>query len=277
MMTETVHEPGHNDAPGESPAGRERPWPAEFAFALGAAALYASLMRHSRSPDSGLGGRLLYAGELDEDGRALMAAGNIAGAASLAAVQDSAAQRLAIRDGIADFLVNTLDEALRILKNEVRKQQAVAVCVAASPAAIEHQMLERGVLPDLVRSGSRGGTSHDPGPGPPHFAPNAGACPTRIAPLAPESGESTLFWSVDEAPALWLPRLDAIAMERFASERDSASGIALRWLRLAPRYLGRARGRVLRCSTVVAHNVARGLRAWAETAETPIAIRVHID
>ena len=63
-------------------------------------------------------------------GRALLLAGNIAGAASLAVTADAAAQKQSIRDGVADFLVNSLDEALRILKNEVRKREPVAVCVA---------------------------------------------------------------------------------------------------------------------------------------------------
>ena len=51
-----------------------------------------------------LGGDLLYAGELDEPGRELAGASNIAGAASLAASADAAPLRQAMRDGIIDFL-----------------------------------------------------------------------------------------------------------------------------------------------------------------------------
>jgi hypothetical protein len=98
-----------------------------------------------KEPD--LGGKLLYAGELDDAGRELVVAGNIAGAASLAASADLSAQKQAIRDGVVDFLVTSLDEALRILKNEIRKHETVAVCVGAAPDAVEREMLERGGLP----------------------------------------------------------------------------------------------------------------------------------
>ncbi len=118
----------------------------------------------SRVLEPSLGGRLLYAGELDDEGRVVVLAGNIAGCATLAATADIAAQKQAIRDGVVDFLVTSLDESLRILKNEVRKKGTVAVCVAASPEEIEQQMLERGVEPDLTResaSKDRAGTHPD--------------------------------------------------------------------------------------------------------------------
>ena len=102
-------------------------------------------------PESGLGGNLFYAGEMDEQGRALVVAANIAGAATLVASADLATQKQAIREAIADFLVTSLDEALRILKNQLRKRETVSVCVAMAPAAMEREMDERGVEPDLLR------------------------------------------------------------------------------------------------------------------------------
>jgi hypothetical protein len=113
-------------------------------------ALYATLVRDLHS-DDGTGGKLLYAGELDQDGIRLVRASNIAGAASLSATSDAAVQRSAIRDGVIDFLVNSLDEALRILKNEIRKRCGVAVGVAAPPSQIASEMRSRGVAPDLFR------------------------------------------------------------------------------------------------------------------------------
>jgi urocanate hydratase len=125
-------------------------------FLLNVERFYASLISASHpgsepEGEPGLGGQLFYAGELDPVGRALMVAANIAGAASLAATPDLDAQKQAVRDGVADFLVISLDEALRILKNQIRKRETVAVCVGAAPAAVNWEMLERGVLPDLVR------------------------------------------------------------------------------------------------------------------------------
>ncbi len=147
---------------------------------------------------------MLYAGELDRESRALIVAANIAGAASLAATADSAAQKQAIRDGVADFLVTSLDEALRILKNEIRKRETVAVCVAAAPQAVEREMLERGVLPDLLRPGSASS---------PAFATflSQGAQQIQLSDL--DENQTLLAWSVASAPAQWLPKLDAIALE----------------------------------------------------------------
>ena len=84
------------------------------------------------------------------DGRAMVIAGNVSGCAILAATADLAVQKLVIRDGVVDFVITSLDEALRILKNEVRKCATVAVCVAAAPSVVEREMDERGVVPDLV-------------------------------------------------------------------------------------------------------------------------------
>ena len=116
--------------------------------------LYAALSRRL-DPQTGLGGKLLYAGELDQDGIRLVRAANVAGAASLCATADPDRQKRAIREGIVDFLVTSLDEALRILKNEIRRRRGVAVGIALAPEAVEPEMLERGVLPDLLFPGAR--------------------------------------------------------------------------------------------------------------------------
>ena len=202
-----------------------------FAFPLLVDHFYPSLMQYAPSAEAGLGGRLLYAGNLDREARALMVAANIAGAASLAAAADAAAGKQAIRAGVADFLVTDLDEALRILKNEIRKREAVAVCVAAPPEAIEREMLERGVLPDLVR-----GLGLADGSG---GVRTFGGDPMLVEPLSAAAAESLLTWSVDEAPAQWLPRLDALAMDCLALDESPSAQIARRWLRFAPRYCSR--------------------------------------
>ena len=121
--------------------------------------LYAGLIRTAESDpvsdrEWGLAGKLFYAGDLDGVGSALVVAANIAGAATLTASADIATQKQAIRDGVIDFLVTSLDEALRILKNELRKGETVAVCVGKPPEEIEYEMVERGVLPDLLPPGA---------------------------------------------------------------------------------------------------------------------------
>jgi hypothetical protein len=220
-------------------------------FTLQVESLYTALLRYA-SPSPGeeqtLGGKLLYAAELDPRGRALLVAANIAGAASLAATADAAAQKQSIRDGVADFLVNSLDEALRILKNEIRKHETVAVCIASAPEDVEREMLERGVLPDLL-------------------AP--------IEPAPPAPGEALLTWRVAAAPAQGLPKLDAIALECLPANPDHG---ARRWLRLAPRYLGRlAQGiRILRCEPIVANAIVDRIQSAVARGEIPPDVHTAI-
>lgn len=204
--------------------------PAALGFILQVERNYASLIAAGgAAPDeksgSGLGGKLLYVGDLDADGRALLVAGNIAGAASLAATPDAAAQRQAIKDGAADFLVTSLSEALRILKNQIRKREPAAVCVAAAAEVVSQEMLERGVLPDLLRRADESS---------PHsLFVSQGA--RQIPPIALGKDSVVLIWRAASAAALWLPKVDAVA-DGCLSQDDRATR---RWLRLAPRYLGR--------------------------------------
>ena len=158
-------------------------------------------------PENGLGGRLLYAGPLDEQNIRLLRAANIAGAASLTVAEDPALLRKALRDGAVDFFVTHLDEALRILKNEVRKKQPVAVGVHGDQPAVEAEMQERGVRADLA-----------------------------LAVALPELNDAEFL-------ALTLPPGNTA----FAAELDAAVWSTLpaedilnrRWYKLSPRYLGR--------------------------------------
>jgi urocanate hydratase len=195
-------------------------------FVARVAHAYAKLIASPRAdPESGLGGSLFYAGELDEQGRVLVIAANIAGAATLVASADLATQKQAIREAVADFLVNSLDEALRIIKNQLRKRETVSVCVAMAPAAMEREMNERGVAPNLLR----------------HDVPTA---PFDKALIDWESKQDTtdstsvpalVIWRVNSPHRKDLAALDAIALECL----EANDWPARRWMRLAPRYLGR--------------------------------------
>ena len=79
----------------------------------------------------------------------LATAGSIAGAASLVLDPDAGAVKSVMRDGGLDFVVNTLDEAVRVLKNEVRQKRAIGVGLIAPLAPVVEEMRERGIAPDL--------------------------------------------------------------------------------------------------------------------------------
>jgi hypothetical protein len=244
----------------------EPPSPAAFAFAARAAQAYARLVASPHAhPETALGGTLFYAGEPDDEGRALLVAASIAGAASLAATGDGAAQKQALRDGVADFLVNSLDESLRILKNQLRKRESVAVCVALMPAEVEREIEQRGVVPDLLRRDV---------PLPPTH-PALLLQEEEPAEAELEKAPALVTWRVDSAPAQWLPKLDAIALDCLAPDAWAAR----RWLRLAPRFLGRlAQGlRLLDCDRAFAARFVAQARQSAARSEIPVAfeIRTH--
>jgi urocanate hydratase len=234
-------------------------------FALHVERFYASLISAAETPEPSLGGKLLYAGELDAEARVLVVAANIAGAATLTASADAPARKQALRDGVVDFLVTSLDEALRILKNELRKGETVAVCVAAAPELVEAEMRERGVQPDLAARGW-----HDL----PHFPASMGRCATQVT-LSPVADCLVrLNWRVAADSTRWLPRLDTLALGCLpASEWASR-----RWLRLAPRYLGRmAQGaRVLTCAPEIAKEFMARIQLAVERSEINVQVFVSL-
>jgi urocanate hydratase len=226
----------------------------------------------SPDADPSLGGKLLYVGQLDAEARALLVAANIAGAASLAVSAEAGAGKQAIRDGVVDFLVTSLDEALRILKNEIRKRSTVAVCVAletqAQEADFARLLLQRGVLPDLLPPRSAPA---------PEFAAflSQGARP--VVAIHPDANQALLAWSVAAAPAQWLPKLDALALDCLGSDPSPAGATARRWLRLAPRYLGRrSQGlRLLRCDESTAARFRNQVEEQVERGEISVAVEIQ--
>jgi len=189
-------------------------------------------------PQAGLGGKLLYAGAIHPQSRTLLYAANIGGAASLAASAETATLREAMRDGVIDFMVNSLEEALRILKNEIRKRQTVSVGVSMEPRSLVAQMLERGVLPDILPPipirWPDGEAGIDGAQAEIFLSQGARRVAGPETQLAQETAEF-VTWSVDANFARWLPRLDACAQAVIPAD----DLLRQRWLRLAPRYLGR--------------------------------------
>jgi urocanate hydratase len=94
-------------------------------------------------------GALILAVGLGARGVAVSTAGNIAGAGCLAIDVRPEACRAALLSGACDFVVNTVDEALRILKNQIRQRRPVSVALEAAPDAAVDELLDRGVLPEL--------------------------------------------------------------------------------------------------------------------------------
>lgn len=187
-------------------------------------------------PEQGLGGRLIFAGELHPESSAadaLVTAANIAGAATLVAAPDALAQRRAMRDALADFVVNSVEEALRILKNEVRQRRAVSVAVAVSAAYLMEEMLRRGVQPDALAA-----------------QPNATPADAHARSAFLRQGARLVDATEPFRGHFVSWRQEKCCGSRATAEENAAREIATdgarqRWLRLAPRYLGRAAQRAM--------------------------------
>ena len=213
---------------------------------------YATLMTaFAPEREQGLGGCLVFAGELkamreDSPADALVAALNVAGAATLLAAPESAAQRRAMRDALVDFVVNSMEEALRIMKNEVRQRRAVSVAVAVSAEYLIEEMLRRGVQPDALPARSAL----------PHTAATNKTTREIALDVAHEARLEIAFDAMRKNGARCLDgsrqgeqRFIAWLREPCCSQKLSREEVAAhaivrdaarqRWLRLAPRYLGR--------------------------------------
>jgi urocanate hydratase len=106
-----------------------------------------------------LEGKLIVSGGMGGMGGAQPLAATMNGAAFLGIDVDPEHIKKRLKTGYCDFMVNTLDEALRILKNAVRKKEAVSVGLVGNCADVIPELAERGVVPDLLTDQT---SAHDP-------------------------------------------------------------------------------------------------------------------
>ncbi|MFC5865282.1 hypothetical protein ACFPT7_23455 [Acidicapsa dinghuensis] len=230
-------------------------------------------------PHGGLGGRLLFAGDIHAENRLLTAA-SIAGAASLGASSDATVLRQAMRDGAIDFLVTSLEEALRILKNEVRKKQPVAVGVSEAPERVVSQMQRRGVLPDLLPPAAWGAGVTGMDEAAEQCFRAWGSLPVNESGSLQSRNFDVEFttWTADRRAAIWLTRIDQVGIS-VVQENDA---LRQRWLRLAPRYLGRAamqrRGVAMTPDELESFRAGVNALVAERTAagEEPVSIRIEV-
>jgi urocanate hydratase len=106
-----------------------------------------------------LEGKLIVSGGMGGMGGAQPLAATMAGAAFLGIDVDPERIKKRLKTGYCDFMVNTLDEALRILKNAVRKKESVSVGLVGNCADVIPALAERGVVPDILTDQT---SAHDP-------------------------------------------------------------------------------------------------------------------
>lgn len=202
---------------------------------------------------------------LAEEGDALLVAASIAGAASLALETRIEAVRYCVRNGIVDFAVKTLDEALRILKNEIRKQQPVAVLLESESSGVLAEMVERGAQPDVIRW-TTSNTAIE-------TLKQRGAEPAPAADDAELPPAGNVCWSAAEGGGAVLRQMDLLVAQALPHDDVERQN----WIARAPRYLPRAM-RLQRCVTMNdAEQEALLVAAEERSGQGAFAAKVSID
>jgi len=106
-----------------------------------------------------LAGKLVASGGMGGMGGAQPLAATLNGAAFLGIDVDPERIKRRVKTGYCDVMVNDLDEALRILKNAVRKHEATSVGLVGNCADVVPELARRGVVPDLLTDQT---SAHDP-------------------------------------------------------------------------------------------------------------------
>jgi urocanate hydratase len=106
-----------------------------------------------------LSGKLLITGGMGGMGGAQPLAATMNGAAFLGIEVDPERIKRRVKTGYCDIMVSDLDEALRILKNAVRKKEAASVGLVGNCADVIPELAQRGVVPDMLTDQT---SAHDP-------------------------------------------------------------------------------------------------------------------
>src|SRR6202453_4293556 len=106
-----------------------------------------------------LAGKLIASGGMGGMGGAQPLAATLNGAAFLGIDVDPERIKRRLKSGYCDVMVNDLDEALRILKNSVRKGEPASVGLVGNCADVIPELARRGIVPDLLTDQT---SAHDP-------------------------------------------------------------------------------------------------------------------
>ncbi|MEO6828443.1 MAG: hypothetical protein ABI164_01435 [Acidobacteriaceae bacterium] len=195
-----------------------------------------------------LAGRLVLCMGFQLSGAELALATTIAGGVFLGIDPNPEALKAAVRNGSCDFMVNTLDEALRVLKNELRKHTPLAAGLLGNVDETLAAIVERGVQPDCI----------------------ANTTPIQHPPLEMLAANGAQLFTIPE-PAVaphqvtWtaanpqdMRRMDQIALDALAEEDQ----VRRRWLEQAPGNFHRQTP-LQRVIDLLPEERAHLLKAWA--------------
>jgi urocanate hydratase len=117
----------------------------------GLPAMYEAFTAAARKRFGGtLAGRLVAACGMGATGAALPLASTLNGAAFLGIEADAEQIKRRVKSGYCEAMVNDLDEALRMLKNSVRRREPASVGLIGNCADVIPELASRGIVPDLL-------------------------------------------------------------------------------------------------------------------------------
>jgi urocanate hydratase len=97
-----------------------------------------------------LAGKLVASLSMSDRSASVSLAATCLGAAFFGVDNSSETIKRRVKNGYCDVMVNDLDEALRILKNAVRKREAASVALVGDCAQVIAEFADRGVVPDIL-------------------------------------------------------------------------------------------------------------------------------
>ena len=175
-------------------------------------------------PGKTLARRLVLSVGFRDAGAALALAAAIAQGCFMGLESEAASLKRAVQTGACDFMVNTLDEALRVLKNELRKGTPLSVGLLCQPPPVLDEMVVRGVQPDLIA-----GCSEEPA-----LAELVGRGAARLPDSPDISAQKDALVRLHAASLADMRRLDALTAPLVAEDP-----ILRDWMQHAPAYFSR--------------------------------------
>jgi urocanate hydratase len=222
----------------------------------------------------GLAGLLLACVGFGMEGAEMALATIISGGTFLGIDPSTEHLKAAVRNGACDFMVNTLDESLRVLKNELRKRKALSVGLLGHASAILSAMVERGVQPDLVAEPAASETE-SARPYQPALLPfverGAVSVDAHLGNAGPSGKFVEVVWTASSLADL--RRIDELALRQLPAD-DS---IRRRWLQQAPAYFHRQRPsqRVLGIHSNEVSRLVKALKNAISAGEVQSSASLH--
>ena len=175
--------------------------------------------------DGDLNGKLVTTCGMGAAGGAFVLAASLRGAASLGIEIDADRAKRRVKSGYCDVMVNDIDEALRIMKNAVRKREPASVGLVGDCTKVLAEFADRGVVPDLLADLTL-----------PQQGVASSVAPAALARFGtilvdanadPPQARETMRWVALSGEPSDIRRIDQFVLENFSADKELCDWIGL--------------------------------------------------